>query len=140
MDARCGGLGAVAGQRFDTILLLMHGIGLVGTLDGLTVFLFDAQLQLKEGGQIVFDSADLGSVMPAQFNEGLEVWRAGGRYPGEVEYRLSYGDLEGEPYPWLFIDEISMAGMAHAAGLKLEFVARGSRGAYLGRLTALRRK
>jgi hypothetical protein len=74
--------------------------------------------------------------MPAQFHRGLEEWRGGGLYPGEVEYRLSYGDLEGEPYPWLFVDDITLAERARATGLQLEIVARGSRGAYLGRLTA----
>lgn len=134
-DARCGRFDAVAGDRFDTILLLMHGIGLVGTLEGLSDFLRNAQLLLKDRGQIVFDSADLGIVMPAQFHEGLEDWRSGGLYPGEVEYRLSYGDLEGVPYPWLFVDEITLAERARTMGLQLEIVARGPRGAYLGRLT-----
>jgi SAM-dependent methyltransferase len=137
VDVRCGGLGAVAGERFDTILLLMHGIGLVGTLDGLSAFLSGAQHHLSDGGHIVFDSADLGIVIPPQFHEGLEEWRAGGMYPGEVEYRLSYAGLEGEPYPWLFVDEITLAERAVISGLQPEVVARGSRGAYLVRLTTL---
>ncbi len=134
-DARCGGLECVAGERFDTILLLMHGIGLVGTLSGLDDFLDRTRLYLQADGQLVFDSADLGIVMPEHFEEGLDAWRAGGDYPGEVDYRLSYRGLEGDPYPWLFVDPFTLADRADAAGLRFEVAAWGPRGAYLARIS-----
>ena len=134
-DPRCGDFAAVTGERFDTILLLMHGIGLVGSLEGLTQFFGHAQNHLEENGRIIFDSADLGMVIPEQFDEGLDDWRAGGLYPGEVEYRLSYGRFEGEPYPWLFIDPVTLTDRARAAGLRAEVVARGARGSYLARVS-----
>jgi len=134
-DARCGDFTAVAGERFDTILLLMHGIGLVGTLEGLTRFLDEAKNYLENNGRIIFDSADLGIVMPEQFDDGIEEWRSGGLYPGEVEYRLTYKDLEGEPYPWLFVDPVTLADRARAAGLSAKVVARGARGSYLARVS-----
>lgn len=133
-DARCGDLEGLAHERFDTILLLMHGVGLVGTLEGLAHFLDRALRLLGDEGQIVFDSADLGQVMPERYEEALRDWRAGGLYPGEVEYRLSYRDFEGQPYPWLFVDPVTLAERAQAVGLRTEVVARGSRGSYLARL------
>jgi SAM-dependent methyltransferase len=135
IDARCGDFLAVTGERFDTILLLMHGIGLVGTLEGLADFFDQAQNLLGENGQIIFDSADLGIVMPEQFDEGLADWRSGGLYPGEVEYRLTYGDFEGEPYPWLFVDPVTLADRARSAGLQSQIVARGARGTFLSRVS-----
>jgi SAM-dependent methyltransferase len=134
-DARCGDFAAVTGERFDTILLLMHGIGVVGTLERLTEFFDHARDHLEENGRIIFDSADLGIVIPERFDEGLDDWRAGGLYPGEVEYRLSYGGFEGEPYPWLFIDPVTLADRARAAGLSAEVVARGARGSFLARVS-----
>jgi SAM-dependent methyltransferase len=134
VDARCGALDDLAGDRFHTIVLLMHGIGLVGTLRGLDHFLQQVLEHLEKDGRIIFDSADLGLVLPEQFNDGLDEWRAGGMYPGEVEYRLSYKDLEGEPYPWLFIDAVTLADRAEAADIAVEIVARGERGSYLARL------
>ena len=134
-DARCGDFSAVAEERFDTILLLMHGIGLVGTLEGLSQFFDHAQNHLEENGRIIFDSADLGIVMPEQFDEGLDDWRSGGLYPGEVEYRLTYKDLEGEPYPWLFVDPVTLADRARAACLRSQVVARGGRGSFLARIS-----
>jgi SAM-dependent methyltransferase len=133
-DARRGGLAELAGERFDTIILLMHGIGLVGTLGELARFLGQIPGHLTKNGQIIFDSADLGLVIPEQFDEGLDQWRAGGIYPGEVEYRLSYEGFEGAPYPWLFIDPVTLADRAEAADLRLEMVARAERGSYLARL------
>jgi SAM-dependent methyltransferase len=135
-DARHGDLDAVAGERFDTILLLMHGIGLVGTLGGLATFLDLAHRHLNGGGQIIFDTADLGLVIPVRFDEELDDWRSGASYPGEVEYRLSYGCFEGEPYPWLFVDPTTLVERAVVAGFHAEVVARGDRGTYLARITA----
>ncbi len=134
-DARCGDFAAVNGERFDTILLLMHGIGLVGTLEGLGRFFGDAQNHLEKGGRILFDSADLGIVMPDRFDEGLDDWRSGGLYPGEVEYRLTYKKYEGKPYPWLFVDPVTLADRARAAGLRSQVVARGARGSFLARVS-----
>ena len=134
-DARHGDFTAVTGERFDTILLLMHGIGLVGTLAGLALFFDQAQHHLSKNGRIVFDSADLGIVMPEQFDDGLAEWRFGGLYPGEVEYRLTYGDFEGEPYPWLFVDPVTLADRARAASLRSQVVARGARGTFLARVS-----
>jgi len=134
-DARCGDFTAVTGERFDTIVLLMHGIGLVGTLEGLAGFFDEAQNHLNTTGRIIFDSADLGIVMPEQFDEGLDEWRSGGLYPGEVEYRLTYEDFEGEPYPWLFVDPITLADRSQAANLRSQIVARGARGTFLARVT-----
>jgi SAM-dependent methyltransferase len=134
LDARHGDLGAVAGERFDTILLLMHGIGLVGTLDGLDRFLDRASLHLEDNGRIIFDSADLGLVMPTHYEDGLQAWRGGGVYPGEVEYRLSYGGLEGEPYSWLFVDPVVLVERVEPARFRVQVVARGPRGAYLASL------
>jgi SAM-dependent methyltransferase len=134
VDARCGDLECVRGESFETVALLMHGIGLVGTLGGLATFLSRIVEHLSLDGHVIFDSADLGLVMPERFDDGLEDWRAGGLYPGEVEYRLSYGKIQGEPYPWLFVDPITLADQADASGFRAEVIARGERGSYLARL------
>ena len=129
-DARCGDLSAVSGEQYDTVLLLMHGIGLVGTLDGLAAFLDATRSVLQKGGRVLCDSADLALALPSARSAGV-----GGSYLGEVEFRLVYRDLEGRPYPWLFVDPRTLARFAAAAGYDCEICARGGRGAYLARLT-----
>ena len=129
-DARCGDLAAVSGEQFDTLLLLMHGIGLVGTLEGLAAFLDATRSVLGKGGQVLCDSADLALTLPSARSAGED-----GSYLGEVEFRLAYRDFEGRPYPWLFVDPRTLERFAAAAGYDFEVRARGGRGAYLGRLS-----
>lgn len=133
-DARCGDLTAVANECFDTLLLMMHGIGLAGTLDGLTVFLEAARQVLRADGQILCDSADLALVLPPPDHPPDRSAAGVPRYSGEVEFRLSYGDLEGRPYPWLFVDPRTLEAFAAAGGFDFELGAMGGRGAYLARL------
>ena len=51
-DVRVGGIETLgASDRFDTVLLLMNGLGLAGTLDRLGSFLADLSALLAPGGQ-----------------------------------------------------------------------------------------
>ncbi len=131
-DARQGDIFSLGDERFDTLLLMMHGLGVFGDVAGLARFLESARKLLSPGGQILGDSADLGRAFPGiDFRHS----RASHRYPGEVEYRLVFGALDGAPYSWLFIDSISLTTLARAAGYSTEIVTRGPRGCYLARLT-----
>jgi SAM-dependent methyltransferase len=135
LDARCGDLDTVEGERFDTILLLMHGIGLVGTLGGLAIFLERAKRFIADEGQIVCDSADLTIIVPSLFDSEDSPDLGTGRYPGEVEFRLTYGRLEGQPYPWLFVDPRTLERYAKAAGFDFTIGARGAQGAFVAILS-----
>ena len=45
--------------QFDTILMLMNGIGIVGTLQGMPRFFQLLDSILAPGGQVIFDSSDI---------------------------------------------------------------------------------
>lgn len=130
-DARCGNLDRVEGERFDTVLLLMHGIGLVGTLSGLETFLGRAREIINHEGQIVCDSADLTVILPSLAGPDEARATAPPPYPGEVEFRLTYRDIEGQPYPWLFVDPRTLERMARDAGFAFSIGARGAQGAFV---------
>lgn len=130
-DARLGNLEALDSDTFDTILLLMHGIGIVGTLSGLETFLERAREILNPNGRIVCDSADLSIILPSLTPS---MSRGKGRpadYPGEVEFRLTYGSMEGQAYPWLFVDPLTLERFATTAGFRFSIVSRGARGAFV---------
>ncbi len=130
-DARCGNIDVVDGERFDTILLLMHGIGLVGTLPGLADFLVRAHDLLRIDGRIVCDSADLTVIRPSLLDDDEQSDSPPAPYPGEVEFRLTYGALDGQPYPWLFVDPRTLERIATSSGFEFVIGTRGARGAYV---------
>ena len=127
--ASCGDLWTLTpSARFDTIVMLMHGIGVVGDLAGLGRFLERLPELMAPTGQLLCDSADVRGL------PGLDDVDDPG-YLGEVTFQLRYRQLSGNPYPWLFIDPDSLTVMASAAGLSTDILVAESTGGYLARLT-----
>ena len=60
-DARCTDFFGqeLDGMRFDTIVLLMNGLGIAGTLDRLPSLLNRCKALLTPGGRVLADSSDL---------------------------------------------------------------------------------
>jgi SAM-dependent methyltransferase len=126
-DVRAGGLESLdARERFDTVLVLMNGLGLAGSLDGLGGFLVELAGRVDPGGQILVDSTD-----PRAWGEPDD-----GRYPGEVHMQLAFDGDEGPPFPFLFVDPDTLRNAAGSAGLETEVVAVDQDGRYLARLVA----
>ncbi len=124
-DARCVDVFRWTGERFDTLLILMNGIGLVGSLDGLDRFLRDAPRLLNEGGQILLDSYDPGEPDPAR----------PGRYVGEMRFQLEYAGTRGAFYEFVFLDCGTLGLHAERAGFCCESIWQENEGHYLARLT-----
>ena len=120
---------------YDTILLLMNGLGLAGTLDGLARFLAHARTLLAPGGQILATSSDVRYLYEDE--DGSIRINLNGPYYGEVEYRLSYQGKAGEPFPWLFVDAALLSDAAETAGYSAEFLSHDDDDQYLVRLMPL---
>ena len=135
VDPRLGDLGAVTGEKFDTVLMLMHGLGVVGDLRGLGSLLEELPDHLNPGGCLVCDSADLATALRDESPELLVELSIPDRYLGEVEFGLRYGRLEGPRYPWIFVDPQALEIIAGAAGFDMKIAASGERGSYLAVLT-----
>ncbi len=124
-DARCGDLFELTGERFDTLLLLMNGAGIGGTLEGLDRFLRFLPSVLTAEGQALMDSYDMTELPPL----------VPGRYPGEMRFQLEYKDIRGADYDWLFVDMETLSDRAARAGLACEGIWHEAEGHYLARLT-----
>ena len=118
---------------YDSIVLLMNGSGIGGTLHGLKELLLRLKNQIVPGGQILMDSADIGYLF--EEDDG-SVWidLANDRYFGEMEYRLSYKE-ESAAFNWLFVDFDTLAALAGKIGLKCERIAESILYEYLARIT-----
>ncbi len=119
--------------RYDTLLMLMNGIGIVGTNDRLKEFFTVARKLLKPGGQILVDSSDLRYLFLE--DDGSILINLNDQYYGEVEYRMSYNGQKGRRFPWLFIDDQLLEYHAEKNGFRFERIVEGEHYDYLARLT-----
>lgn len=120
-------------EQFDTILLLMNGIGIAQNMEKLPVFLQQCKKLLAEGGQILLDSSDIKYMFE---EEDGSLWVDMNKaYYGEVTYQMQYKNCLTELFDWLFIDFETLQEAAIKAGLKTELIAEGEHFDYLARLS-----
>ncbi len=113
--------------KFDTLLLLMNGIGLAGDLTGLRPLLSHLKSLLNPGGQILFDSSDVSYL----YNGKLPA----DKYYGEIDYQYQYKNLKTDWFKWLYIDEQTLTQIAAEVGFKAEVLVEDEYDQYLVRLT-----
>jgi len=110
-------------QKFDTIILLMNGIGVTGDLEGLAYFLQQVKKYIANGGQLLFDTADISYVSISSINRS-SLREFPSPYYGIVWYQLGYKDTLGKPYPWLYIDKKTLKRIADENGYKMKVLKR----------------
>ena len=120
-------------NKFDTILLLMNGTGIFGTLKETDKYLQKLKSLLKEQGQILIDSSDL-IYMYDQDEDGAYCIPAEGYY-GELTFTVQYKGETEETFPWLYLDYNTLQNAAIANGLKCELVLEGEHFDYLAKLS-----
>lgn len=96
-------------KKFDTLLLLMNGIGISGTVDGLRLFFANARPLLQPGGQLIFDSSDV-----AYLYDGKPPKAEG--YYGEIFHQYEYRRQRSDWFRWLFIDYKTLKKIASQEG------------------------
>lgn len=115
-------------KKYDTLLMLMNGLGICGTLDGCNLFLQFIKTILAEGGQVIADSTDLRSLYDEELHSGED------DYYGETEFIMRYGDVISDPFNWIYIDFDTLAGLASYNGLRCDQMAMSQEGQYLARI------
>lgn len=123
-------------RKFDTLLLLMNGIGIVGKLAGLGKFLLHLRALLKPNGQILLDSSDIIYMYEKDEDGGVRV-PDGCSYYGEVAFTLTYKQEKSAPFWWLYVDFATLRQAAMANNLSCELVSQGEHFDYLSRLAAI---
>jgi SAM-dependent methyltransferase len=120
-------------NKFDTILLLMNGTGIFGTLNETAKYLQKLKSLLKDEGQILIDSSDL-IYMYDQDEDGAYCIPAEGYY-GELTFTVQYKGKTEDTFPWLYLDYNTLQNAAIANGLKCELLLEGEHFDYLAKLS-----
>ena len=118
--------------RYDTILMLMNGIGIVGTLTRLDAFFMQVEKLLAPGGQVLCDSSDICYIFEDE--DGIIDLTGVEGYYGELTYQMQYKSVKGEAFPWLFIDPETLREQAQQHGFHCDILMRGPHYDYLARL------
>uniref|UniRef100_UPI0032162212 class I SAM-dependent methyltransferase n=1 Tax=uncultured Draconibacterium sp. TaxID=1573823 RepID=UPI0032162212 len=119
-------------NKYNTILLLMNGAGIGGTIDGLRKLLLHLKTLLLDDGQILLDSSDIKYLFEEE-DGSLWVDLSSNNYYGEMEYEVNY-KKSSDKFKWLFIDFENLTKVAELAGLKCNLVAKGEHFDYLAQL------
>ena len=120
-------------EKYDTILLLMNGTGIFGTLKNTSKFLQKLKSLLNPEGQILIDSSDI-IYMFDEDEDGAYQIPANGYY-GELEFTISYKDEKEDSFPWLYLDYNTLQNAAFANGLSCELILEGEHYDYLAKLS-----
>jgi len=121
-------------HRFDTLLMLMKGIGMVGTVDRLDQFLKHAHQLTAEAGQILCDSIDVSKtsdpVHVAYRQRNLELGKPAGQQNLVMTYKT-----ESEPFEWLHIDFPTLEAHCQKTGWVAGLILEEPNGHYLCTMT-----
>ncbi len=132
INARVQDIYTLSNQKFDTLLFLMNGTGIIGKLDYIDRFFTHMKTLLQPGGQILIDSSDI-SYLFTDEDDGFWIDASAGYY-GEMQYKLKYKALESDWFDWLYLDYNTLQNAANANGFLSEVLFEGENNDYLARL------
>ena len=118
------------GVRYRTILMMMNGLGVCGSLDGLNLFMQQLGDILEPGGQVIADSTDL----TGAYEDLGEDADCDDSYCGETEFIMIYKGLRSDPFNWVYVDFNMLETIAEYNGYQCEKLMDGHLGHYLARL------
>lgn len=114
-------------QKYDTISMLMNGIGISGNINGLEQLLQHLKSILNPSGQLVMDSSDI-----SYLYDGSSLTEES--YFGELKFNYEYKGILDEQFEWLYIDQNKLIAVADSIGWNCQIIFEDETGAYLARL------
>lgn len=116
-------------EEYDTLLFLMNGLGIMGRLEHLDLFFQQCKRLLKPGGQIIGESTDI--LYMFEEEDGSLLVDLNGQYHGEIEYQMTYKNIEGDWFNWLYVGEQILEDAAKKNGFSFEVLYYGENSDYL---------
>ncbi len=106
----------ISPSKFDTILMMMNGIGIAGTLSNLEKTLLHAKSLLRPGGQIICDSSDIRYLYE---DDDGSIWMdLNSDYYGNFRFQMHYKQISGSWFDWLYVDYDNLHQIATKLGFK----------------------
>lgn len=112
---------------FDTLLLLMNGIGLTGNIARLKEFLQHSKKLLNRNGQLIFDSSDVAYLYEGKPPETEN-------YYGEIMYQYEYKRKKTDWFSWLYLSKKKLIQIAEEGGWDAEILFEDEFDQYLAKL------
>lgn len=107
---------SIKDKKYDTILMLMNGIGIAGKLSNLERTLLHAKGLLNKGGKILCDSSDIRYLYE---DEDGSLWiDLNTEYYGNFRFQMKYKKEKGPWFDWLYVDFDNLFQAAKKVGLK----------------------
>ncbi len=100
--------------KYDTILMLMNGIGVAGKLSNLKHTLDHARKLLNKGGALYCDSSDIKYLYEEE--DGSYWLDLVTEYYGNFRFQMSYKQAKSEWFDWLYVDYDSLHKIATEVG------------------------
>jgi len=116
-------------KNFDTVLVLMNGMGLADSPSELKVMLRKLKGFLSKTGSIIIDSTD---VTYAKADWPM----LDSEYFGKVQFELKYKG-KTQCFPWLFVDFETAVKTARSVKLNVDVLERARNGHFLLRLSKM---
>ena len=118
--------------KFDTILVLMNGLGLAESLEKLPHFLTRLSTWLTEAGSIIADSSDISYLFEEEEDGG--VWMPATAYYGDLTYEITFKGAS-DRFDWLFVSFEQLRVCCTTLGLRCEKIFEGENQHYLARIS-----
>ncbi|PIB28148.1 class I SAM-dependent methyltransferase [Maribacter sp. 4G9] len=125
---------SIGGQKYDTLLLLMNGIGIAGKLKNLDRYLNQMKSLLHPNGQVLLDSSDILYMYESDDADGGHWIPQHMDYYGEVTFTMTYKNEESEAFDWLYLDFNTLKRAATFNGLTCEMLKQGGNDDFLARI------
>lgn len=116
-------------EKYDTLLLLMNGTGIIGHIDNMERFFRAMKRLLLPDGCIYLDSSDLKYLFEEE--DGSFLIDLAGDYYGLVDFRMQYKQVKGDSFDWLYLDFETLSYYALQYGFSAELVCEGEHYDYL---------
>jgi SAM-dependent methyltransferase len=120
-------------EKFDTILLLMNGAGMCGTLAKLGKFLIHLSTLLTKNGQILLDSTDVKYLYENE--NGDYEFDFSKNYYGETTFIMEYKNQKGLAFDWLYVDFNTLKNISESNNLDCKLILKDDEDGFLAQIT-----